>query len=294
MDSAPGTATMSKSQPMPEDRRAEPRASSEPVRHALFTFFRMIAKNVSGFYAAVGTLLLVALGLIALCAIFFVTLANVVMKGGTQKVDDAILLWLNDQASPALTGIALDFTALGSGLIVWLVILVASVFLWNSRHRWSVALLWVSILGAGLINATLKTLFDRPRPQLFPWRVPYAGLSSFPSGHSMTAMVCYATLAYLMARLAPTRFLSRFTIAGAAVLVLLIGVSRMYLGVHYPTDVLAGFTMGLAWAAFCAIAMEALRYFRRREPAIAAQERDLDATATGGPTQVPPAPAKAG
>jgi undecaprenyl-diphosphatase len=282
---------MSPSQPEQPERRAAPRAPGQPGRRALFTFFRAIAKNVGGFYAAVGVLLLVAVAVIAVCGIFFVALADEVMEGGTQRVDDAVLLWLNDHASPALTGIALDFTALGSGLVVWLVLLVASVFLWHSRHRWSVALLWVSILGSGLINMMLKGLFHRARPQLFPWRVPYAGLSSFPSGHSMTAMVCYSTLAYLMARLAPTAFLRRFTIAIALVLVLLIGVSRMYLGVHYPTDVLAGFTMGLAWASFCAIAMEALRYFRHRQPEIAQHERDLDATATGGPKHAPAAAA---
>jgi undecaprenyl-diphosphatase len=249
----------------------------------MFTLFRVVAEHVRGFHAAVGALLVAALAIIVICVGFFAMLADEVMEGGTKKVDEAVLLWINHRATPPLTGLALDFTSLGSGVVVWLVVIVASVFLWSSRHRWSVGLLWVSILGSGLINTVMKMLFHRTRPHLFPWRTPYAGLSSFPSGHSMTAMVCYATLAYLVARLAPTAFLRRFTIGVAALLILLIGLSRMYLGVHYPTDVAAGFAMGLAWASFCALGLEALRYFRHRNPEVAVQEKDLDATATGGP-----------
>jgi undecaprenyl-diphosphatase len=249
----------------------------------MFALFRLIAERVRGFHAAIGALLIVALGVIVACVAFFAMLAKVVMGGGTQSMDDAVLLWMNGHASPVLTDVALNVTALGAGVVVWLVVIVASVFLWASRHRWSVALLWVSIVGSGLINSVMKLFFNRPRPQLFPWRAPYAGLSSFPSGHSMTSMVCYATLAYLVARLEPNRFLRRFTFGVAGLIVVLIGLSRMYLGVHYPTDVLAGFTMGLAWASFSALGIEALRYFRHRKPEVAAQEKDLDATVAEGP-----------
>jgi undecaprenyl-diphosphatase len=273
--------------PQPEtvqhERRMSPRPGPQPARRAMFALFRLIGEHVRGFHAAVGALLIGALGVIAVCVTFFAALADEVMEGSTQAFDDSVLLWMNSHASPWLTGLALDVTALGAGMVVWLVAIVASVFFWVSRHRWSAALLWVSILGSGMINATMKVLFERPRPQLFPWRVPYAGLSSFPSGHSMTSMVCYATLAYLITRLEPTKFLRAFTITVAALIVVSIGLSRMYLGVHYPTDVLAGFMTGLAWAAFCAIALEALRYFRHRKPEVAAQEKDLDATVTEGP-----------
>lgn len=249
----------------------------------MFGLFRWVGEHARGFYAAVGVLLIAGLAVIVICVAFFAMLADEVMEGGTQRFDDAVLLWMNSHATPWLTGLALDVTALGAGTVVWLMVIVASVFLWVSCHRWSAALLWVSILGSGLINATMKLFFNRPRPHLFPWRVPYAGLSSFPSGHSMTSMVCYATLAYLIARLTPNAFLRRFTFVLAGLMIVLIGLSRLYLGVHYPTDVLAGFTMGLAWASFCALMIEALRYFRHRKPEVAAQEKDLDATAAEGP-----------
>ncbi|MFL5386380.1 MAG: phosphatase PAP2 family protein [Longimicrobiaceae bacterium] len=273
-------------EPLGQERRDAPRTGSQPARRAMFGLFRLIGEHVRGFHAAIGALLIVALAIILVCVVFFAMLANVVMAGGTQEFDDAVLLWMNQHASPELTDVALNVSALGAGMTVWLMVIVASVFLWSTRHRWSVGLLWVSILGSGLINSSMKLFFERPRPQLFPWRAPYAGLSSFPSGHSMTAMVCYATLAYLVTRLEATRFLRRFTFAVAALLIVLIGLSRMYLGVHYPTDVLAGFTMGLAWAAFCALGLEALRYFRHRKPEVAAQEKDLDATVAEGPQGV--------
>ncbi|HEX6748851.1 MAG TPA: phosphatase PAP2 family protein [Longimicrobium sp.] len=264
------------------ERRSAPR-DHQPARNAMFRLFRWVGGHVRGFHAAVGALLIGGVAVIVVCVALFSALADEVMEGDTLAFDRSVLLWMNGHASPQLTSLALDVTALGAGTVVWLVMIVASVFLWVSRHRWSAALLWVSIAGSGLINAVVKLFFDRPRPQLFPWRVPYAGFSSFPSGHSMTSMVCYATLAFLIARLVPSKFLRRFTFGVAALIILLIGLSRMYLGVHYPTDVAAGFIMGLAWASFCALGIEALRYFRHREPQVAAQEQDLDATAEAGP-----------
>ena len=251
---------------------------------ALHSVFRMVGEHVRGFYSAVGALLLVGIGLMVLAGVGFAALADEVMEGGTQRFDDAVLLWMNAHASPMLTGVALDVTALGAGMVVWMVAIIATVFLWASRHRYSVALLWIAVLGSGLINMTMKLFFNRPRPHLFPWRVPYAGLASFPSGHSMGSIVFYLTLAYLVARLEPSVFLRRFTFVAAGVIVLAIGLSRLYLGVHYPTDVLAGFAMGIAWAAFCALALEAVRYFRHREPAVAEHEKDLEATADVGPS----------
>lgn len=269
-------------EPIGQERRADTRPKG-PASDARFRLFRWVGEHVRGFHAAVGALLFVGLAIILVCVTLFGMLADEVMEGDTLPFDRSVLLWMNRHATPPLTGLALDVTALGAGTVVWLVVVIASVFLWASRHRWSAALLWVSILGSGLINTIMKLFFQRERPHLFPWRVPYAGLSSFPSGHSMTAMVCYATLAYLIARLVPSRFLRRFTIFVAGLIIVLIGLSRMYLGVHYPTDVAAGFIMGLAWSAFCALGLEAIRFFRHRQPEVAAQEKDLGATAADGP-----------
>ncbi|MBV9110962.1 MAG: phosphatase PAP2 family protein [Gemmatimonadetes bacterium] len=266
----------------PDDRRTQDRTGPQPSGPVLGVF-RWVGQHVEGFHAAVGALLFGGLAVILICVTLFAALADEVMEGDTLPFDRSVLLWMNRHASPQLTGLALDVTALGAGTVVWLVVIVGSVFLWVSRHRWSAALLWVSILGSGLINTIMKMFFHRERPHLFPWRVPYAGLSSFPSGHSMTAMVCYATLAYLIARLVPSKFLRYFTFSVAALIIVLIGLSRLYLGVHYPTDVAGGLIMGLAWSSFCALGLEALRFFRHRQPEVAAQEQDLEATVDEGP-----------
>ena len=263
-----------------QERRSGPRGADGPVRGVLFGVLRWIAEHVRGFYAAIGVFLLGALATILVAMVAFVKLAEEMARGETQAFDDAVLLWMHARATPKLTDVALNFTALGSGMVVWMVVIVASVFLWSSRHRYSAALLWVSLAGSGILSTLLKDNFDRPRPALFPWRAPYAGESSFPSGHSMTAMVAYSTLAFLIARLEPSRALKRFTFCVAALLIAVVGLSRMYLGVHYPSDVLAGFAVGLAWALFCALAIDALRYFRTRKPEVEQVEKDLDATAT--------------
>lgn len=247
------------------------------LRDILFTTLRWIGRHVRGFYAAVGAFLLIGLVLALAGTAVFALLAEQVMEGGTQRFDNAVLLWMNEHANPRLDIVAMEVTSLGSGVVTWMIVAVSSVFLWTSRHRYSVLLLWVAVVGGSALNATLKGIFERPRPELFPWRVPHAGQSSFPSGHSMGAMVMYATLAYLVARLESTPALRRLTFVFAAILVSLIGASRMYLGVHYPSDVLGGFVIGLAWATFCALGIEAIRYFRRRKPEVERVEHDLDA-----------------
>ncbi|HEX5727371.1 MAG TPA: phosphatase PAP2 family protein [Longimicrobiaceae bacterium] len=264
--------------PVEHERRAVPRAGlAARVRDLLFGVLRWIAGHVRGFHAAIGVFLIAGVALLGVCVFLFVTLAYQVMEGRTSGFDRAILLWLNRHSSPGLDQWALEVTALGASLVVWMLVAVASVFLWVSKHRYSVLLLWVAILGTGIVSSTLKAFYGRPRPDVFPWRTPYAPMASFPSGHSMTAMVAYGTLAYLIARLEPTPGLRRLTFVFAGAVIVLIGVSRMYLGVHWPTDVIGGFAMGLAWAAFCALSIEALRYFRTRKPEVEEIEHDLDA-----------------
>lgn len=264
---------------MTDDRDPPERARRRTPFSALYDrFYRLLrwaAPRLRGFYTVLGAYLSVGLGVALLGVWAFATLAASVMRGATLRFDDAVLLWMNAHASRTLTTAALEVTALGSTTVVWLVVLMASAFLWTSRHRYSVLLLWVAVMGGGALNLVLKDAFQRPRPALFEWRTSYAGHSSFPSGHAMTAMVLYWTLAYLIARLEAGTLLRRTTWAVAAVVVLLVGLSRVYLGVHYPSDVLAGFVIGFAWAMFCAAGIELIRYFRRRKPGVERQERGL-------------------
>lgn len=259
------------------ERRATPRvAPGDRALNPVFAVLRWIRAHVSGFYGAIGAFLLIGLGLAIGAALLFAGIAALMTAGAIQRFDDAVLLWMNDHANESLDVVALEITALGSAATVWMVVMVGSVFLWVTRHRYSAALLWVAALGSGIVNSALKHSFDRPRPQLFDWRTDYAGLSSFPSGHAMTAMVVYATLAYLVIRLEPSRRLRRVTLGIAALAILLIGATRLYLGVHYPSDVIAGYLVGLVWATACALGIEAVKYFRYRKPEVTQDEEDLE------------------
>lgn len=266
----------------PVERRAEPRTGLlNSLRNALFRLLRLIGDHVRGFYAAVGVFLFIGLAMVTLGAALFAQIAAAVVEGQTQAFDESILRFMGENGAPWLDSTALEVTALGARVVVYMVVLVASAFLWQSRHHYSAALLWVSVFGAGLINTVLKVSFNRPRPDVFPWRTQHVGLASFPSGHAMTSMVVYGTLAFLIARLAPTPLLRRLTWALAVFVIVIVGLSRLYLGVHYPSDVLAGFVIGAAWAVTCALGIEAVRYFRARRPEVEAEEKDLDVPVTG-------------
>lgn len=263
-------------QTAPLERRNEPRRGlAGRLRDLLFRLLRWIGRHVEGFYGAVGAFLFIGLAVVMIGAVLFAELARAMVAGRTREVDEGILRWMAANGSPSVDTFMLEVTALGARLVVWMVVMVATAFLLLNRHRWSAALLWVSMLGAGLINMVMKEFFDRPRPDVFPWRTPHVGNASFPSGHAMTSIVIYGTLGYLLGRLMPTKATRNATYALAALVILLVGGSRLYLGVHYPSDVLAGFMTGAAWAFTCGLGMEAVRYFRRRRPEIASEEKDL-------------------
>lgn len=268
----------------PVERRGEPRRGAvNLLRDALFRLLRLIGRHVRGFYSAVGLFLVLGLLAITVATAVFAQIAVGVVEGQTQSFDESVLRWMGTNGAPWLDVAALEVTALGGRVVVYMVVLVASAFLWQSRHHYSAGLLWVAVLGSGFVNSALKLSFNRPRPNVFPWRTEHVGLTSFPSGHAMTSMVAYGTLAFLIARLAPTAWQRRVVWILAAVVIVLVGLSRLYLGVHYPSDVVAGFVVGGAWAVVCGLGMEAVRYFRTRRPEVAVEEKHLDA---------PPAPAE--
>lgn len=193
----------------------------------------------------------------------FTSLADEVLEGDTRLLDEAVMRWINSHATESLDGLALEITVLGDFAVVAMLMLVSSALLWVGRHRYSVLLLWVGIAGSWPLIYLLKMLFGRERPQVFEWRGHYTVESaSFPSGHALGALVAYVLLAYLIVRLQAGRTLRCLTIGLTVLIVTLIGLTRIYLGVHYPSDVLAGYAVGLTWVALCAIALEALHYYR--------------------------------
>lgn len=266
------------------ERRATPRRGTfRPLADALYGTIRWIGRHVRGFYAAVGLFLAVGLGVALLALGLLALLAEWMAAGAVDRWDVAALLWVRQHEHPLLDALAIVGAGLGSSAAAWIVIFAGTFLLWRTRHRYSAYLLWVSLAGGVVLNRLLKALFDRPRPDLFDgdlellrWTFSFPRSPSFPSGHALMAMVIFGTLAYLVARLEPTPRLRRLTFAAAALVILLVGLSRIYLGVHYPSDVLAGYLAGFVWATFAALGIEAVRYFRNRKPEVIREERDLE------------------
>lgn len=239
----------------------------------VFVVLRFIARHAHNAYATFGIFLLIGAAIAIAGTWGFAELAGNVSSGSTQAFDDAVLRWLGAHRTPPLDAFMLDITSLGTSSVVAMVVGVAALFLWLNKHKHSAILLLVSTFGGVLLNNLLKFGFSRPRPDIIPWATT-ATFYSFPSGHAMSATVVYSTVAYLAGRLQRTHR-ARLAITILATLVIaIICLSRLYLGVHYPSDVIAGVIIGLAWAGFCMATLEAIQlYARRNAPQMLEQER---------------------
>ena len=239
------------------------RAHFRRLWDVVFVVLRFIARYAENAYATFGIFLLIGAAIAIAGTWGFAALAGHVSSGSTQAFDDAVLTWLGQHRSKPLDAFMLDMTALGTSSVVTMVVGVAALFLWLNKHKHSAILLLVSTFGGVLLNNLLKLGFSRPRPDIIPW-VTSATFYSFPSGHAMSATVVYSTVAYLAGRLQRTRRARLAVTLVATLVIAIICVSRLYLGVHYPSDVLAGIIIGLAWAGFCMATLEAIQLYARR------------------------------
>jgi undecaprenyl-diphosphatase len=187
----------------------------------------------------------------------FIEVAEEVFEGDTQAFDRWMLEAMRDPQNPAepigprwVEEMGRDATALGG--IAWLTFttVAIAVFLWLDNKTHMMAFTLAATIGGALVSMGLKGLFARPRPDLVP-HLSHVYTSSFPSGHSMLSAVVYLTLGSLLAAVMPNRKLKVYVLFVAILLTIFVGVSRVYLGVHYPTDVLAGWLAGLVWALGC-------------------------------------------
>ncbi len=186
----------------------------------------------------------------------FGAISSEVVEGDTQAFDRRVLLSMrhSGDSSPrgpqAVQEAARDITALGGPAVLsFLTLAVGTYLLLDGKKR--MALFVVGSIASGLLlSTTLKTAVNRPRPDIVPHLVTVS-TSSFPSGHSMMSALTYLTLGALLARSQERKRLKAFAMLAAAMLTLLVGLSRVYLGVHWPTDVLAGWTAGAFWAVLC-------------------------------------------
>jgi undecaprenyl-diphosphatase len=193
-------------------------------------------------------------------------------EGETQSVDRTVMLALrnpsdvSDPIGPALLEeMFRDLTALGGVAVLTLLVLGVVGYCVLIRKPRAALFVGVSVLGALALSTLLKNLFDRPRPDIVP-HLSEVLTSSFPSGHSMLSAAVYLTLGALLARLHSQLVIKAYFLLSACVLTLLIGVSRVYVGVHWPTDVVAGWAAGAAWAALCWLAARGLQRQGAVEP----------------------------
>jgi undecaprenyl-diphosphatase len=255
------------------DRRVGARGRFHLLWDLVFRGLRGLGVRAGSFYATVGVFLVIGVVIAVAGTLAFAQLGESVQKGATQGFDIAVLQWMQQHHSPLLTQIAIELTYLGTGTVVLMIVTVAALFLWHTQHKHSARLLLAAVAGNIILNGVLKVVFHRPRPQVFAWQT-VAVSSSFPSGHAMSATVCYGTVAYLVIRLQKHHWSRALTGTAAVLLILLICATRLYLGVHYPSDVIAGILVGLAWAAFCMATLEAsLLLARRRVPRTVVEER---------------------
>jgi undecaprenyl-diphosphatase len=228
----------------------------------VFVVLRFLARHAHNAYATFGIFILMGAAIAIAGTWAFAELAGHVSSGSTLAFDDAVLRWLGAHRVPTLDAVMLEITSLGTSSVVAMVVGVAALFLWLNQHKHSAILLFVATAGGVILNNLLKLGFGRPRPEVIPWATT-ADFYSFPSGHAMSATIVYSTVAYLAARLQRTRAARVAITSVAAIVIFLICLSRLYLGVHYPSDVLAGIIIGLAWAGFCMATLEAIQLYAR-------------------------------
>jgi len=239
----------------------------------VFRALRIIAKYATNAYAIFGIFILSGAAIAIAFTWAFSEVAERVMQGSTQTFDVAVMRWMGAHQSHGMQTAMLEVTSLGTGTVVGMIVLVAGMFLWLNRHKHSAILLLVATLGGLVLDNLLKIGFNRPRPQIFQWGT-YAVSSSFPSGHAMSSAIVYGTVAYLAARLQRNAASRVLTFVLAAVIIAMICLSRLYLGVHYPSDILAGLLIGFAWAGFCMAVLEAAQlYAKRNAPQMLADEQ---------------------
>ncbi|MHC4877712.1 MAG: phosphatase PAP2 family protein [Planctomycetota bacterium] len=216
------------------------------------------------------------LWMLMLAAAVFVLLTGLISSPAMQSFDEAVVRRLRHQESPDrpigplwFVELARDFTALGGyGVLVTLTILVTT-FLTLERKPHRARFAATTIVAGYLLSMTLKQLVGRPRPDVVAW-LSFPHSSSFPSGHSMMSAIVYLTMGLMLSELASHRRVKVFLAVTPLTISAAVGLSRIYMGVHYLTDVVAGWSAGICWALLCWLVV------RRRQSALGCSDSQLN------------------
>jgi undecaprenyl-diphosphatase len=237
---------------------------------------RRFWEGASALMGGDGVRLLGLLLALVCCCLGFVVLSSEIVEQETQSFDETVVLALRRLDNPAvpigpswLRKAALDVTALGGVTVLTLITVAVCGFLALVRRFRSLLLVLGSTVSGALLNSVLKALFARPRPTVVP-HLAEVDAPSFPSGHAMLSAIVYLTLGAMLAQLIERRWLKAYVLGVALMLTFLVGLTRVFLGVHYLTDVLGGWMAGLAWALFTALLARAVK---RRSPALRQEVR---------------------
>ncbi|NQX64154.1 phosphatase PAP2 family protein [Paenibacillus qinlingensis] len=204
--------------------------------------------------------LILSLGGAGALLLIFIVLSQSISAKWLQAFDQHVGGYIQDQRGDTWTPVAKFFTFMGSGSTEFILFfLVAGLLYFKLKHKWETLVLFVGVLGAWLLNSGLKDLIKRDRPSAEHWLVEVDSFS-FPSGHAMVSILFYGLLAYLLWVNVRHTWRAAWLIPPVAVLVIMcIGLSRIYLGVHYPSDVLAGYMAGGLGLMGCMYAIRTIR-----------------------------------
>lgn len=219
----------------------------------------------------------------------FLGIADQVIEGQTARLDQRILMAMRVPGAPDqpigpawVQESFRDFTGLGGTGVLGLLSIATLGYLWLMGMRRAALHLLIAVVGGLLVSLALKAGFHRPRPDL----ISHGSLvytSSFPSGHSMLSAIVYLTGGAMLALIHRRRAVRLFILACAALATLLVGISRVYLGVHWPTDVIAGWAIGAAWAALCWLIVQRARIHGPLDAATPAAAPGQDRADTNDP-----------
>ena len=228
------------------------------------------AQRILAEYSSREIIILFNLFLIVTALLAFTYIAAEVTRGESKFLDDFLIKYLRHDGSFLsadnlwLTGMMTDITALGGATVIFMITSAVVFYLLIQRQREFMWLILIATIGGAILSFGLKEIFARERPPLIFHLLTVKSLS-FPSGHAMMSSMVYLTQGALLAKVQTNKNLRVYILLVAILLVFLIGISRIYLGVHYPTDVFAGWSAGLAWASLCWLAARYLQRKRERK-----------------------------
>lgn len=213
-----------------------------------------------------GPTLVVLATAVGLSVLLLALFAAIALDGGTRSFDEWLLRGLRETGNPAVPigpawfqELVRDVSALGSTGILTLVVMVVAGYLLVIGARQSAVFLVVAVSVGTLINRLLKLAIARPRPDVVP-HATYVSNESFPSGHAANSAIVYLVLGMMLAGLVTSRAGKIYVIGVCVFVTTIVGLSRIYLGVHWPSDVIAGWMVGTIWALICWYALSRLHH----------------------------------